>query len=343
MEEPQTNEIPTPPVLEPTIPNNETAPVIPERTYGLIALCLIFVASAFTTFQYFQNKVVVLPEAHTAAALEATQSPFTVTTLQAKSAFVYDLKTNQILYSLNPDAQLPLASITKVAMALAVSEVLDGGELIKIPYDTARDGSAERLAAGATWHVKDILTFTLVASSNAGAEILADAANDNIHARYPRSPAKDATLWRMNDIARDLGLSHTYFLNVSGLDISPTQAGAYGSAHDLAVLFAYAASTSRSTFMGTAADGLLLTSINGEKTHAFNTNSALGSIPGLVMGKTGYTDLAGGNLAILFNIEPSHPIIAIVLGSTEDGRFEDMKKLVGATEDTIGKTQTVVQ
>ena len=73
------------------------------------------------------------------------------------------------------------------------------------------------------------------------------------------------------------------------------------------------------------------------KTSAFNTNEALGELPGLIMGKTGITDLAGGNLGIVFEVSPNHPVVAVVLGSTRDGRFEDMKKLVARTQETILK------
>ena len=55
------------------------------------------------------------------------------------------------------------------------------------------------------------------------------------------------------------------------------------------------------------------------------------------MGKTGYTDLAGGNLAVVFDVAPSHPVVAIVMHSTEDGRFADMKAIVADTITAIGE------
>ena len=100
-------------------------------------------------------------------------------------------------------------------------------------------------------------------------------------------------------------------------------------------LFAYAAKTWPSVFAGTTKDGILLTSVRGDTTNAINTNDALGSISGLIMGKTGLADLAGGNLAIVFDVGPAHPFVAVVLGSTQDGRFEDMKKIVSATYASV--------
>jgi D-alanyl-D-alanine carboxypeptidase len=271
------------------------------------------------------------------AAVAAASDPFDDISVHARAAFVLDLKTNKVLYSKNADAQLPLASITKVPLAIAVSEVLSPDAAIKIPRDTAPVGSAERLAAGEIWRVRDILDFTLIASSNGGADILAEAADPLISTTHPSAPNSHATLWRMNDLARELGLNNTYFLNTNGLDESPTQAGAYGSARDMATLFTYASTKWPSVFAGTTKDGVLLTSVRGHTTSAFNTNHALESFSGLIMGKTGTTDLAGGNLAIVFDVGLAHPVVAVVLGSTSNGRFEDMKKLVATTYKSVAQ------
>lgn len=323
--------------------SNTVYPKTGRRQYliGITTLVLLFCASASITLAYLSD----VPEARAgtevavagAASSRGTPDPFASVALEAKAAYVKDLMTGKILYSRNPDIQLPLASLTKVATVLVVSEVLPSDTVITIPRDTAPRGSAERLAAGEKWHVGDVINFTLIASSNAGAEIIAEAADPAIWAKYPEAPPKGATLWRMNNLARQLDLRATYFLNASGLDESTTLAGAYGSARDVGNLFAYAASLRPAVFEGTARGGMLLTSVNGARTAAYNTDQALGSIPGLVMGKTGYTDLAGGNLAILFDIGLSHPVVAVVMGSTYDGRFSDMKQLVASAQAAVSQ------
>jgi D-alanyl-D-alanine carboxypeptidase (penicillin-binding protein 5/6) len=255
--------------------------------------------------------------------------------MEARAAFVLDITSGTVLYQRNADVQLPLASLTKVLLALAVSEVLAPDRVVTIPREITAAGTSQRLAADTSWRVRDVLTFTLVTSSNEGAEFLATLADDALRQKYPVAPASGATLWRMNNIAAELGLSHTYFLNVSGLDASETEAGAYGSARDVATVMAYAASTSPHVFAGTTHDGLLLTASDGRTATASNTNEALGSIQGVMMGKTGYTDLAGGNLAIVFDAGLSHPIVAVVLGSSYTGRFTDMKSLVAAVRASL--------
>lgn len=312
------------------------ASVRPGYVYAICILILLGVLSFVLAFSYMSASLTD-PEAQAAAAAQAAapSRAYDGLALTADAAIVIDLTTGQTLYAKNADTQLPLASLTKVATALAVSEVLDPKSTITIPYDTAPPGSYQRLGKGETWEVWKVINFTLVASSNEGAEILASAADRAIRAKYSGAPDHDATLWRMNRLASELGLTHTYFLNASGLDVSTTQSGAYGSARDVAHLLAYAASTSPEVFAGTTQGGLLLASEEGQKTSAINTNEALGAIPGLILGKTGYTDLAGGNLGIVFDVGLAHPVVAVVMSSTREGRFTDMKSLVGATRRAI--------
>jgi D-alanyl-D-alanine carboxypeptidase len=66
---------------------------------------------------------------------------------------------------------------------------------------------------------------------------------------------------------------------------------------------------------------------------AENTNKQVYSFPGLLGSKTGYTDYAGGNLAVVFDAGLNHPIAVVVLGSSLDGRFTDVRKLVDATAE----------
>lgn len=288
-------------------------------TIAVLVLLLAAIVGFETTFEARGAA------ASAAGALEA-RAPATVfadVPLTAKAAYVLDVRTGKTLFAKNADAQLPLASLTKVALALVVAETLPLDASITIPRDTAPPKSAMRLGAGEHWKVQDVLDFTLVASSNGGALALAEAADARIG-------ISKGTLTRMNAFAREIGLTQTYFLNVHGLDESTTQAGAYGSARDMAHMLAYAASHAPEVFANTARDALSLAGQDAA-TSAFNTNEALPYIPGLILGKTGFTDLAGGNLGVVFDAGLARPIAIVVLGSTHEGRFEDMRRLVRAT------------
>lgn len=311
------------------LPADEKAAAMPRHVVvALAALLVLFLATTAVIAGHEYRRPRAQTQAQVASAV-AAKDVFAGLSLVAQAAIVIDVTDGKVLYALNPDIQLPLASLTKVPLALAVRDVLPADTVLTIPRDTAPVGSAERLAKGEKWRLQDIIDFTLVSSSNEGAEIIADAAEYAIRAKYPDAPEGSAAIWRMNAIAAQLGLTRTYFLNASGLDISPTLSGAYGSARDTAALFAYAAAEHLSVFSKTAGDGLSMTSADGKKTtRAFNTNEAHGQIEGLMMGKTGITDLAGGNLAVVFDAGSAHHVVAVVLGSTREGRFSDMRQLV---------------
>lgn len=310
------------------------------RLAGLLLLVCCFAAGALFSIQIFNMeapKPVSQSASVAAAEIAAAQSAFANVSLFAQGAIVVDLHTHVVLYQRNADAQLSLASITKVPLAIVVSEVLVPESIVTIPKDTSYNSKASQLLAGERWRTKDLMTYTLMASSNDGAEILANAADEALRAKYPQATGS-ATVWRMNDLARALNLQSMYFLNPTGLDVSETQSGAYGSARDVAKLFTYAATAMPALFESTATSSAEIMSLDGRVAQVINTDKALEEIPGMVMGKTGLTDLAGGNLAVIFSANGKR-YAAVVLGSTEEGRFSDIQQLTAATRSVLAQNK----
>lgn len=275
------------------------------------------------------------------AAAEAPTTPSLFDSIQitARAGYVIDASNDAVLYEKNANAQLPLASITKVVLTLVAAEVLPMESTITISAEAAERGGGG-LNPGEIWRVRDLIDYMLIASSNTAAEALREAAEDGVRARYPQAPAENAVIWRMNSLTKGLGMNATYFINPSGLDESLTQAGALGSAKDIALLFSYALRTNRELFAGTSREFATLGPINAPKRDIHNTNEALSAIPHIYMGKTGLTDLAGGNLAIAFDAGENHPVIVVVLGSTQEGRFTDVETLVSAATSTLAPPLT---
>lgn len=343
--QPQVEILEAPQQTAPPPESVENRPV--PRLWGFATLFFVFAASAVFTTAYLSGTQPVAQPALAASAIAVETIPppspaaFNGITLTAKSAIVVDITTNTAIFEKEPDIQWPLASLTKVPLTLAVIEVLEPDEIVVIPYDTKPIGAPSRLPQNSRWRAQDLIDLTLAASSNEGADILAAAADDELRMRYPQAPQGGAAVWRMNSITRQIKLPHTYFLNPTGLDESSTQSGAYGTARDMATLFAYAASSSPSRFAATARPSVAITSLEGETATANNTDEALDAIPRLILGKTGYTDLAGGNLAIVFRTSAGHVMAAVVLGSTQQGRFTDMKALVQAAEESTQPAESL--
>ncbi|MBI5456587.1 D-alanyl-D-alanine carboxypeptidase [Candidatus Kaiserbacteria bacterium] len=290
---------------------------------GTLSLASLLAMGAYSMYSYVGDARGV------EYAAAASYDPYASLSLEAKSAYVLDLSMNSVAYEKNADMQLPLASLTKVPLVLAVSEVLSVDELVQVSRGAVERGEGGGLGTGDTWRVGDLIDFTLTASSNAGAEVLAESADTRLRAIYPDAPIGGAAVWRMNKLADELGLTETYFLNPSGLDMSETQPGAMGSAREFSVFLA-GALKKLDLFDGTARTDPYLGPLNGDKKGTENTNDAIPAIPGLLIGKTGYTDLAGGNLAIVFEPEIGKRYVAVVMGSSYEGRFRDMEALLEA-------------
>jgi D-alanyl-D-alanine carboxypeptidase len=260
------------------------------------------------------------PKAKPSTASMAIQLP--LGSLSAKAAIVYDPATNQILYDKNSQLTLPLASITKLMTAHVVLGSVPSTTLVTITAkDISKDGDAGDwgLKAGDTLRLGDLIKIGLAASSNYAMA----AAAGSLGSTYMAD---------MNRDARHLGLTHTYFLNSTGLDITAQTSGAYGSAYDIAIL-ASAFLKEYPQYFELSSQPSVTVRASGHAVTASATSLPLQNIPGFIGAKTGYTDLAGGNLVMAYDIDIGHPLIAVVLGSTEQGRFTDMRTLVDASRE----------
>lgn len=242
--------------------------------------------------------------------------------LQAKAAYVFDIKNQKVLFAKNANDILPLASIAKIMTADVASELISPTSTITINgTDLAQDGDSG-LFLNERWTFKKLLDFTLAVSSNDGAFALASTASPDF-------------INKMNEKAKMLGLSSMQFYNPTGLDESLTKSGAYGSASDVAKLFAYTLQNHPEVFGATRYASFTTSSLDGLKHTAINTDEEINNIPGIIGSKTGYTDMAGGNLAVVYDAGVNYPIVVVVLGSTYDGRFADVTALVRAANQSL--------
>ena len=268
--------------------------------------------------------------AKTEAPKVAQAATFDNVNILAKAAVVFDLQNNTIVYRKNDTAQLPLASITKLMTALTALELLPADSHITIRKEFLADDGNSGLLPGETWSLKNLLDFSLVVSSNGGARSIASVVGAMSDKTGDYTIGRADFIKQMNTEAQKIGLSQSYFVNESGLDETATESGGYGSADDVEKLMQYILANKPDILEPTKYASLSVTSLS--TTHvAKNTDTLADTIPGLLASKTGYTDLAGGNLAVAFDTSIGHPFIAVVLGSTQNGRFTDMQTLVNAT------------
>jgi D-alanyl-D-alanine endopeptidase (penicillin-binding protein 7) len=156
-----------------------------------------------------------------ASGLHATEDPLF---LRSGAAIVLDQDTKEVLYSKNPEAVLPIASLSKLMTALVISEAhqpLD--EMVSITdedIDTEKM-TRSRLTPGTQLSRGVLLHLALMSSENRAANALGR--------NYPGGLA--AFVPAMNAKARELGMLDTHYVEPTGLSSQNKS-----SARDLAVL-----------------------------------------------------------------------------------------------------------
>ncbi len=306
-----------------------------RMVFGLL-LAGVFVGIIFVADRAEKS---VEPEA---AIVEAPPpaNPFASVILSAEAAYVFEVATGKVLYAHNEEAQLPLASVVKVLTAVVAEEALGPDNIVTIQRDAVRADGDSGLLIGESWRVKDLIDLTLTASANDGAAALAAAVS-----ALPATTAESSTTPeaspsfgdRVAETIQKIGMDQTYLVDPSGLDVSDTTSGAYGSAHDVARLFAYVVTRHPSLLEATTEEAYEAVSLEDLRHAVYNTNEIIARLPAALGSKTGFTTIAGGNLAIVFEAGPMRPIVVVVLGSTREGRFSDVEQLVWATIHSIQK------
>ena len=313
-----------------------------NRDMLLAGLVSILVTVAVAGGAFITGAYTTIPKDDTAhVALEQTpqvivpdvSNPYFGISLEARSAVVYDVLDERFLFTQNESSVRSLASLTKVMTGILAVEHADTMERIAIPLYAIETEGDSGLYANETWNLKELVNFTLVTSSNDGADAVAAVVGMDQDSSPDTNPAHgvDVFVNRMNQKAKELGLTTLFFNNPTGLDDSNGTYGGRGTAADMAKLVAYAWNQVPELFNGSTQLASTYTSLDGFVHEALNTNKYVGRYPSLLGSKTGYTDYAGGNLAIMYDAGMNHPIVIVVLGSSIDGRFSDVEKLIDAT------------
>ena len=290
----------------------------------IIILVLVIVLSGsyfhMLKIQDVKNAIIIKEYEKKEIISQKIKSIFGNMSILAKSALVVDTTNKRVLYDRHSSETMPLASITKIMTAIVALENLNPKIKIKITNESLSEKGDDGLLSGEMWGRDDLIKFTLVTSSNDGARALA--------MQIPNF------VYKMNVKANELRMTKTTFYNPTGLDISKTQSGAVGTAKDVATMMNYAITKYPEIFKNTTMTKRHFKS-NKKNHEAINTNHFLSLFPNITASKTGLTNLAGGNLAIAFEPIYGDTIIAVVMGSSYEGRFLDMEQLAKSSKEIV--------
>jgi len=304
----------------------------------LLVLAVIL-GGAFGSLWYFQTKSAqsveeVLEQPYrqvTQDTLDTTPNKLTDLTLRADAVYVWDVAGQRALYKKNEGDTLPLASITKLMTALLAHELITDQTRVDVPLAAIQQSGNSGLVAGEELTVEELSQLALISSSNDAAYAL----GANVGALLGERDPAQQFIEGMNIRANELQLPTLSFKNTTGLDLSVVEAGAMGSARDVSFLMEYILVNYPQILAPTTQSATRVYNTAGAYHDVDNTNAIATQIPNLLGSKTGYTDLAGGNLTVAFDLGLNRPIIITVLGSTRDARFSDVLELVAAVQESV--------
>jgi len=205
----------------------------------------------------------------------AAQAAAAVPQVTARAWIVENGTNGETLLRHNADAQMPIASITKLMTVLVALDRTRLDDVVTVaPVAAAVGESSMHLGAGERITVHDLLEGALVQSANDAAWALALHVGDGDIGRF---------LALMNRKAQDLNLASTHFSRPDGLDAP----GNYSSASDVSRLARIVMEEPVVRSIVRQRDAFAA----GRSLHTWNDQ--LGTFPGVVGVKTGHTRDAG--------------------------------------------------
>ncbi len=219
----------------------------------------------------------------------------------AQAWLVADLDSGQILAARDPYATHAPASTIKVLLALvALDELPLDATLVADAADSHAECNCVGIKAGQVYTTRDLLAGALLESGN-------DAANTLAHMLGGR----EAAVEKMNAKAAALGATGTHTASPSGLDAPGMDMRT--TPHDLAVIFraALANPVFAEITRQPAAD------FPGRVLH--NQNELMYRYPGVIGGKTGFTDIARKTYVVAAERDGKRLVVVMMYGLVHEG------------------------
>lgn len=254
--------------------------------------------------------------------------------VNARNAYLWDIRSNTILYEKESEQRIAPASTAKMLTALTALEYCDEDEQVLVGREVhliAEDASRAWLNPGNELTIRQLLDALLLPSGNDAAYALAVYAGRKVCEDENASIEEALAVFveAMNKKAAEVGAADSNFTNPDGYDAS----GQYTTAHDLACI---AKGFWESSILRDIAGRYRIadTWLSGHEVTYNNTNELINPdsqyyyecAAGL---KTGKSVAAGCCLVSAAYID-DELYLCVVMGSTEEGRWTDSLALYHA-------------
>ena len=233
--------------------------------------------------------------------------------LPCAAAILVEPQSGQVLFAQNTDTPRPVASVTKVMTILLALEALSQGRVsLEDEFSISQaaagmGGSQVLLDVGEVQPFSVLLKSAIVGSANDASVAIAEALYGS----------ESVFVERMNERARELGLTDTHFVNCTGLPAEGQQTTARDVAVMTMAMLSYPTYFDFSTVWLDEVDHG-----DGRITQLTNTNKLIRLYDGCDGGKTGSTNEAGYCISATAE-RGGMRLIAVVLGAdTGSERFD---------------------
>ena len=282
----------------------------------ILLICLITANALSEEIELFKtpapqaaaDQIAYIPQLSAAPLMDAP--PFHP---ECASVLLVEPESGQIIFEMNADAPRQAASITKIMTILLALEAIEDGRIALDQQTTISEGASGMggsqvlLDTGEVQSVDVLLKSMIVGSANDASVAMAELMYGS----------EEICVDRMNERAKELGMTDTVFANCTGL---PAE-GQHTTARDIArmtmamlrheLYFQYS--------------GIWMDEVRHEEgriTQLTNTNKLLRLLDGCDGGKTGSTDAAGYCISATAKRSDMR-LVAVVLGAKSGSeRFE---------------------
>lgn len=234
--------------------------------------------------------------------------------LSTAAALLIDSDTHEVVYAKNPEAVLPIASITKLMTAMVVVESQpDMNEIITITRDDVdtEKNSSSRLAVGSQLSRAELMKLALMSSENRAAHALGRM--------HPGGLQKFVA--SMNSKARTLGMHQTNYVDPTGLSNLNRS-----TPMDLARLVKAASQHKTIEVLSTEIEDSF--DVNGRNMAYHNTNALIRQGQwDIKLQKTGYIREAGRCMVMEVDTNGRKMVMVLLDSPTSNSRSNDAKKL----------------